>query len=316
MRLGKTVKATNRLKLKMISKNQGLKADLLNIIYHSELKIFFLRYFNIQKPVRTLDLKSHRTLIFEIAQEKGIYDIQLSKDQQRLLFVGKDQFLYIVELLPRKQNRVFKKFKLPCRNIYSFMFADKYCEKVFLTSNVSGLYLMNLKTGFIQQLYVTGFDSVWSQTNLISANLRVLYGCRKNRFSASYFVSRGFKFRVFSFNIKGLDNTCNALSEDNKMLFSGNRYGKLVIIDTRSSKLLTLMQFSSDCNIYTLRSKGRFLYGGTWGGELFVLQACFSFRVFYFCKISSSIDSICVTDHLLIVGGRKYDPIRVFSLPK
>lgn len=312
----KTVKKRQEIDLHLKSELTGVFLWLNFIEWNSSQNKFFLLFESLKNPIKTLDPET-KELQTPIELRKIFYDMKFTKKEDKLIIIDGFQFLFVIEL---KLFKIIKKYRLPDKYIYTFVFVDQSSKSIYINSEKKGLYKMDLNSGESQQLNFKGFKGLTNSNFIASSNCNLLYGNLKiyhlKTFPVSYNVSRGFKYRVFGGPFHKLKHSSKTLSSEETLLFLGNRNGTLAIRDLRSCKYVRWVKLMTDSSISCLKSRNRLLYGGINNGHLFIMRESFPFSIIFYQKINIKIYSIGLSQRYLLIGGDKNDPIKVFEIPE
>lgn len=310
MRKWKQIYQTEDYDLQPKFESYELYQDIEHIMCDQQMQKMFLGVYSSVDSLRTYDFKT-QAFSNKLKRNAIIKDMKLYTAEKKL-FVLENRT--ILKVFRTDCDQDWRNILLPNYCFDCFVFADKSCETLILNSSITGLLKLNLESKKYKTMDTNIFNTSTDLNFLISSDKKTLYGSLENKLSAAISLNKGFKLKLFSSNGTDEQSLCQTLKKNNKILFSGYFYSKLVVSDTRSRKRIDSMQFAMKNKLHCLQSGENLVFGGTWGGELIVIKDRFPFSVLYYQEINHRIYSICVTESLLIVGGHKKDSLKAFDI--
>lgn len=311
----KIIKNTQDIKLKLKQKAeiQRIRINLNYILWSCKIKKFLLQFSTEKNPLRVLDPQTQQ-ISTPIKLKVGIRNMKLTKKQDKLVILDYNGFFWVIELTHFK---IENKLKSKIWGSLSFVFIDKLCESVFVNSSFYGLSKINMVSEDSKKLHYRGFYSSNLNDFSIDSDHKIIYGTLEHQyecFPASYNVTKGFKYRVYSQKLDKFDNPSFTLSKKDTLLISGGIFGRLIFIDLRSDKSMNTMQIENQKCIVCLESKDRVIFGGTEDGHLFIIRNSFPFNVIFYQKINSRICSIGLQHKYFVIGGDINESVKLFEI--
>lgn len=292
----------------------GVGSNVKFVLWSKQIQKLILCLETTENPVRLYDLEE-KELTTPLNFCSDVIDFMLTYNGETLLILSESNTLYSIQV---GSFKVVNKFTLKQKiSAHHFVFADNTCQNIYLKTSRSQLHHVNINDNTSKITNLKGFlDTRWLKIKICSHH-RVMYGTNRLRQLAFYNAKRGFKYSVITNNLVNSSflHTSDSLRKDDKMLFSGDYNGILIVTDTRSSKLKKVVQVRDQRKISFLESKERLIFGGTQIGELIILQAFQPFCVLYFHRFSIRIYCICITRQFFAVGGNVNDPFKLFDVP-
>lgn len=289
------------------------KSDLSDIVWNSKYQKLYLTFDEMTKSLIEFDLQT-ATLRVPFEMEDIIWGLKLTEDQEKLVFITTDRNLHVYEL---KEQQFLKKFFLPCGYILNFGFSSRECESVILNSLKHGLFLMDLESGNFRNLGLLGFQNMVSKHCFVSPDFKLLYGKTKyGGVPATYNLHRGHKYTVLLHNSPNFVSCSFHFIKKSQILFCGGDEGLLLIIDMQSRKLAAFRQFKQKDPLFKLQSKANLVYGVFRSGRIVVSLASPPFSVLVYKRLSYSLNSICLTDQFLVLGGGNNKSLSFFDIPE
>lgn len=309
----KSTQPRKEIELNQKSEFWGIKNQMQSIIWNSTQNKFFLKYMFDKNSLRVLDPESGE-ISTPITRDSPLHDFKITKPGDRLIILS--DFILVFQL---KDFSIEKQILIPQNvDFFTFTFADKSCQNIYLNSETEGLYKMNLNSGQLVKLNFIGLNESDNKNFIISSNYKILYGnffiMIPQNFPASYNVERGFKHRFYPQKFSEFYKDSNALSRNDSVLFLGDQFGRLSVTDLRSYKTLLQVRIKSKNWIYCLQSRENFIFGGTECGELFIMEDFHPFSILYYKKMNNKIYNITFKEKNLVVGGRSDDPLKIFEI--
>lgn len=302
-----------RVLIKQKSKKIHIKNNLQHIIWNPKQKIFYLAFLGDQNPLKTLNPESQEIKI-PIKTNFNISDMKLSKTKEKLFLLCNFEFLIIFCL---QKNKFLKKILVTKNQIVmSFVIADQKERYFFLNSYEGGLYLLDSKHEKKKRVKSNLFQKkTYYNVGLINSKKRVFFLSNYYFHPASYAFKKNYKCNYYYSKMTKFYNTCNCLRKDEIVLFSGNRSGRIVMTDLRSSKLLFSLLMSGQVFIFCLKAKKRSVFCGISSGELVIFKDALGFSIILKIKISDeSFFIFCITEKFLLIGGSKKENIKLFKI--
>lgn len=289
--------------------------DVFHVCWNHKHKKYLFGFGGETDPLKTLTLENSEFKT-PIELNFGIKEMQISKQGNNLIILDYEANLHVMRV---SDYRILKKLKLPVSNIESFVFANEKNTSLYLYSNYEGLCLIDLKSDKFQKLGVNPFYRPQVQDFIISKDHRILFGSYEKEedvfLPTTYNLKKG-KLRLHICNSREFDNYSNALSTDQMTLFSGGHFGNLVVNDLRSHKCISAFQFVGGERFDCLTTYQRFVYGGTFEGELVIFKDVYPFSILFYQKINQKIYSICFSDEFMVIGGDEQDSVKIYQIPK